>query len=418
VTPRRLRARREHRVAEFPPEESERWLASARRDADPATAGLLAQLEVEYEQYVASREEAVRLFDAGDESAARAIVAERSNQHMARLLVIAERLATLARDQAHAMNAEAARSVRRQSMLVALTALAGVIGSLGVGFLLARSITRPLQRLQLEVELAANRRRVQIRPGADFGSLGEQVSELVRQLEAAIAEERRRALQHEKLSAIGALAAKLAHQLLNPVAGMKTSVQLLARGDGSQEVREVARAVDRELVRVEHLVRRMLTFTRPLSPRFEVCHLSRVLDLAEEVARSELTRTGARLERTTVGKVPPVELDVELMTQAVVNVIVNAAQAAPGQPIAVSTRQTTVDGADRAVVEIRDQGPGIAEAVLPRIFEPFVTTKVEGHGLGLPLSQHIVAGHGGGISARNESDGRGAVFEIWIPLVH
>jgi signal transduction histidine kinase len=395
------------------------WLEDARRDTDDATSEhLLARLEVEYAEYVANREAAMRRYEAGDREAARDLVAGKSLDQMESFLAIAHELADRARAQAATMSESAAADARQLSLLVAATAFLSVLGSLGIGFLLSRSIARPLQRLQLEVELAANRRRIQIRHGDDVGSLGEQVSELVAQLETALGAERQRALQHEKLSAVGALAAKLAHQLLNPVAGMKTSVQLLARdGASPEDVHDIARAVDRELVRVEHLVRRLLTFARPLAPRIEVCHVARLLELAEECARPELVRNQATIERAMPADLPPIEVDVELISQALANVLVNAAQAAPGRPIAVAVRVTTVDGYDRVVIEIGDQGPGIPRDKLGGIFEPFFTTKPTGHGLGLALTQQILVEHSGAIEATNREDGSGAVFTAWLPLI-
>ncbi len=108
------------------------------------------------------------------------------------------------------------------------TSVAGAVASLLVGFLWARRITKPIYELEVQVESAAERTRIQVAPGrAGLETLGDQVSALVEKLEetdAALVEHRRRLVQSEKLSAVGELAAKLAHEVLNPLAGMKAAI--------------------------------------------------------------------------------------------------------------------------------------------------------------------------------------------------
>src|SRR4029078_6364169 len=149
------------------------------------------------------------------------------------------------------------------------------LASLLAGFLWARRITRPIYELQVQVQSASERTRIQIAPGrAGIEALGDQVGALVEKLEetdAALAEHRRRLMQSEKLSAVGELAAKLAHEVLNPLAGMKAAVHLLARqgaaAPGGTELLSTAEALNREISRVEGLVRRLVNYARPLAPR-------------------------------------------------------------------------------------------------------------------------------------------------------
>src|SRR5262249_44647604 len=143
----------------------------------------------------------------------------------------------LTREDAERTLAEAEHNVRRLGFVLVGTSLAGALASLLVGFLWARRITKPIYELAVQVESAAERTRIQVSPEREgLDALGEQVSALVDKLEqtdAALAEHRRRLIQSEKLSAVGELAAKLAHEVLNPLAGMKAAVQLLARQGAS-----------------------------------------------------------------------------------------------------------------------------------------------------------------------------------------
>ena len=196
------------------------------------------------------------------------------------------------RQQGEAALAGSERSLRRLARLLVGTALAGAAASLLVGFLWARRITKPIYELQVQVESAAERTRIQVRSDnkGEFDGLGDQVAALIGKLEetdAALAEHRRRLIQSEKLSAIGELAAKLAHEVLNPLAGMKAAVQLLARAHphDPDRARETARALSAEIARVEELLGRLLNFARPLSPRVEVTSVSGLLDAAVAATR-------------------------------------------------------------------------------------------------------------------------------------
>jgi two-component system sensor histidine kinase HydH len=110
-------------------------------------------------------------------------------------------------------------------------------------------------------------------------------------------------------------------------------------------------------------------------------------------------------------------VDPQLITQAVVNLIANAAQAAPGGTVEVETGRASPHGREEIAIRVLDRGPGIAPGQERNLFKPFFTTKPDGHGLGLAVSQNIVLEHGGQIAATARTDGPGAAFEILIPVV-
>jgi signal transduction histidine kinase len=299
-----------------------------------------------------------------------------------------------------------------------------------VGFLWARRITKPIYELEVQVQSLTERTRIRVAPGRPgLEALGDQVTALVEKLEesdAALAEHRRRLMQSEKLSAVGELAAKLAHEVLNPLAGMKAAVQLLARQGGAGaadgEVLETAEALNREITRVEGLVRRLVNFSRPLAPHVEVAAVGTLLDTALEATQGVLTRHAVTVERREDANLEPVEVDPLLFTQVLVNLLVNAAEAmapAGGGRVEVTTTRAHVLGRDEIAIRVADHGPGISEDHLPQLFKPFFTTKPDGHGLGLAVSQNIVVEHGGRIVAKNRppQEGSGAAFEVQLPVV-
>ena len=212
----------------------ESWLArrATARSPIPSRANGSTRFRTSTPTYDRARKAAIALYDSGKHDEARApwrpITRARSGCG-----ICSTNSAGMARQDAERALAETERSVGRLAHVLVGTSIAGAIASLVVGFLWARRITRPIYELEVQVQSLTERTRIQVAPGrAGLEALGDQVTALVEKLEesdAALAEHRRRLMQSEKLSAVGELAAKLAHEVLNPLAGMKAAVQLLAR---------------------------------------------------------------------------------------------------------------------------------------------------------------------------------------------
>jgi signal transduction histidine kinase len=406
----------------------ESWLASAHtKVTSRELAGVLDAIQREYGAYDSIRKQAVSRHDEGRVEEAKTVL-QGNYVRTQRLWRLFQEFAGIARREAERALADAQRNVARLGRILVGTSMVGAAASLLVGFWWARRATRPIYELEVQIESAAERTRIQVAPGrAGLEALGDQVRALVEKLEetdTALGEHRRRLVQSEKLSAMGELAAKLAHEVLNPLAGMKAAIQLLARQGaatpGGAPVVETAEALNREIARVEGLVRRLVNYSRPLAPRVEIVTVSGLMDSAEEATRSAFQRSGIRLVRTEAPVLPPVEVDPLLFTQAMVNLLINAIEAsgADGAQVELSAIHPT-GGHDEVVLRVADHGPGLEEAHLPELFKPFFTTKPDGHGLGLAVTQNIVLEHGGRIEARNRppEQGSGAVFEIHLPVV-
>jgi signal transduction histidine kinase len=407
----------------------EGWLARSLQGAGgEASTKLLGQIQRVYREYDDVRRRAVALYQDGRLDGAKAELA--SNDARTRTLwALFRDFGRLARADAEASLAEQKQKLARLGRILVGTSLAGAIASLLVGFLWARKVTKPIYELGVRVESAAERTRIKVTPGrAGLDLIGEQVTALVSKLEetdAALAEHRRRLVQSEKLSAIGELAAKLAHEVLNPLAGMKAAVQLLARQAAQTPTGaatlETCEALNREISRVEGLLRRLMTFARPLSPRVELVSVDAIIDSALNATGPILRDLKVAVDRRSDPGLPPIEADPALLTQVLVNLLTNAAQAmAPaGGPIEVDARRTVVLGRDEVAIQVSDHGPGIPADAVPDLFKPFFTTKRDGHGLGLAVSQNIVLEHGGKIvgTNRKREEGGGATFEVQLPLV-
>jgi signal transduction histidine kinase len=408
----------------------EAWLTRANAAADsPTSRSLLQRIGAEYHAFNDKGREAIYLYDTGQlEKAKERLTARAANARNARALF--DELAARARLDAQRHLAEQEGIFRRLAFVLVVTSIVGAVASLLLGFLWSRRVTKPIYELQVQIQSAAERTRIQIAPGHEgVEAFGAQVRALAEKLEAtdaALAENRRNLIQSEKLSAVGELAAKLAHEVLNPLAGMKAAVQLLARHGVSQpvgvDVLSTAEALNREITRVEGLVRRLVNYSRPLAPRLEVVSVGSLLDAAEEASQTVLERCGTSVDRSQGADQQRVEVDPLLVTQALSNLIANAAQAtaAAGRTdgVELGADRTQVHGRDQIVIRVSDRGLGLPDSHLRELFKPFFTTKPDGHGLGLAVSQNVVLEHGGRISARNRppEQGTGAVFEIQLPI--
>lgn len=402
------------------------WLNNAQQHCEDAEARQQLQaIGDKYREYDATRQTSIAEFDAGHSQEAQAAIA-RGQQTMELLLGICQRFTELGQRQAKQELEQEHRALRNHTWLLLLASIAGTAASLAMGFLLARRVGKPIYELQLQVESAVQKTRISVPAGRrGLLAIGDHMAALLRKLEetdAAILEQRRRLIQSEKLSAIGEVAAKLAHEILNPLAGMKAAVQLQLRTPpGAQispaEIRETGLALDQEITRVEQLLRRLLNYARPLSPRLENCQLQRLVDQATEAARSELGRAQANLVVEMTAEIGPLEVDPLLITQALANLLINAAQVSPPQgQVTLTVHKISHLGRPYVALVVRDAGRGIAPEHMAQLFHPFFTTKPHGHGLGLAVTQNIVMEHGGQISAQNRDSG-GAEFAIMLPLV-
>jgi signal transduction histidine kinase len=420
----------------------EKWLA--RTASDPPGHALLEKIQQEYLAYDQARRHSIALYDGGELAEAKATLADNYNR-VRRLLGYFQELGRVERLQAEATLASSETSLRRLARGLVGTAIIGAVASLLAGFWWARRITKPIYELQVQIQSAAERTRIQIAPGGgDLDELAPRIAALVEKLEATdaeLAEHRRRLIQSEKLSAVGELAAKLAHEVLNPLAGMKAAVQLLARqaersGAPPAEasaaagvlatVGTTAEALNREISRVEALVRRLVNYSRPLAPRFTVSTVPALVAGALEAAGPALSRSGAKVTERMEPDLPPLEVDPLLIVQALTNLLTNAVQAVVGQAGSPPIPELEVHasgvrrlGREEVLIAVTDNGPGLSAEQRRNLFHPFFTTKADGHGLGLAISHNILLEHGGRIEAGNRpaAQGSGAVFEVYLPIV-
>ena len=221
-----------------------------------------------------------------------------------------------------------------------------------------------------------------------------------------------------------ALAAGLAHEIKNPLAGLQGSAELLAR-EADGVAREYAQVIAREAKRVDGLVRELLDLARPASLQAAPVNVHAVLRDVMLLAKGMPGGERIAFTHHFDPSLPPIHGDGEKLTQVVLNIVRNAVEAVREVPDpevifetgVASVRVRHASGRTRplARVAVRDNGTGIPEAMIPRLFTPFATSKAQGTGLGLAVSRRIVEAHGGRIEVRNRN-GHGAEAVLYLPL--
>jgi two-component system, NtrC family, sensor histidine kinase HydH len=320
---------------------------------------------------------------------------------------------------------ESAETDRRMGfwLMVGLIVI-GTVGSLAglfLGYGVARSLRQSIYHLSVRVQDAADKLgqdvpAVALTDDGDLRHLHRQMQAVIQDIEQVVSklqQREREVLRAEQLAAVGQLAAGLAHELRNPLTSIKLLVQTNREETGEVGVPpEDLDVIELEIRRMERCLQTFLDFARPPRPE------RRLIDLADPVHRT-LALVGARAGKQGVGvrflspQAPLlVEADGEQLQQLLVNLTLNALDMMPqGGMLEVESRE--VEG--RAELRVRDTGPGVAPELLPRLFEPFVSSKETGLGLGLVISRRIAETHGGTLTAANRPEG-GACFTLQLPM--
>jgi two-component system NtrC family sensor kinase len=251
----------------------------------------------------------------------------------------------------------------------------------------------------------------------DVGQLGRQFNEMVEQLDQNRHEiedlHKREMARAEHLATLGELAAGLAHEIRNPLAGIAGVVDIMGRElPPNSPSRAVIGDVHREVLHIQAILNDLLSYARPRPPNFHAADLNTTVEQAVVLARQQVMTKPIQILFQPNPSLPPVEHDPALIQQVVLNITLNGIQAIAG------TGQVTLavqQNHDNVAITISDTGRGISAEALPRIFKPFFTTRNEGTGLGLSLANGIVHSHGGRIEVASTL-GKGTNFKIWLPV--
>ncbi len=223
--------------------------------------------------------------------------------------------------------------------------------------------------------------------------------------------------QADRLSALGLLAASVAHEVRNPLVSVRTFAQLLPERLHDEEFRTSFRELAlAEIDRISLLVNDLLAFARPVAPEVHETDLNDILGQICRLVDGEAKKRALDVRTSLDTTLPSVAIDEARVKQVFLNVVLNAIHACDaGGCVDLATREVVRDDVSYFQVEVCDSGCGIPAGDLGRIFDPFFTTKAGGSGLGLFIAQRIVREHGGFIEVAS-TPGEGAVFHVNFPM--
>ncbi len=250
----------------------------------------------------------------------------------------------------------------------------------------------------------------------EIGELGRSFNEMVRQLRETREEiqqlHRTQMTRAEHLATLGELAAGLAHEIRNPLAGIAGVIEIIGRDlPADSATRDILKEVEQEVRHIQKILNELLDYARPKEPRPRAADLNTTAERAVALARQQAASRPVEMELRLAAELGPVEHDPDAIQQVLLNLLLNALQA-----IENSGKILVEIGAEGeyATIAVTDSGCGISPEHLPNIFKPFYTTKGKGTGLGLSLARRIVDSHGGRIQVESEP-GRGSTFRVWLP---
>jgi two-component system, NtrC family, sensor kinase len=244
-------------------------------------------------------------------------------------------------------------------------------------------------------------------------TLEDKVKERTQELEKA----RIRLVQQEKMASLGRLSAGVAHEINNPLTSILVFSTILRDklDAGHADYRKVSTIVN-ETIRCREIVDRLLAFSRQDEPRKEKRQINQVINRSLELLKNQALFQNIRVDLRLSRDLPEVSIDVNQIQQVFVNILINAADAMPrGGDLAIRSYVASLPEGRVVVCEFSDTGRGIPEEDIPRLFDPFFSTKDKGTGLGLSICYGIIQRHGGKIEVRSKKD-QGSLFTVQLPL--
>jgi two-component system sensor histidine kinase HydH len=311
------------------------------------------------------------------------------------------------------------RVLRRVAWGMAGIGVFGGFAGLVFGYGVARGLSLSIRRLQVRIRDAAGKLgpdppEIVLTGEGDFSRLHEQFDQLAARIERVVQElqaREREVLRAEQLAAVGQLAAGVAHEVRNPLTSIKMLVQA-AIEDGDQGLTgEDLRVIEHEVRRVERSLQTFLDFARPPRPERRPVELTGLVRGVLGLVRGRAEKQGVALRFHTPPAGVTLTGDAGQLQQVLVNLVLNALDAMPGGGV---LRVAVREAAGRVEVEVADTGPGVPTEIRPKLFQPFVSGKDTGLGLGLVISRRIAEDHGGSITPADRPGG-GAAFTVTLP---
>jgi signal transduction histidine kinase len=300
----------------------------------------------------------------------------------------------------------------------------GIIGTVGLAWTYVTPISRVVDAAR-RVAAGSLEQRLPEKRRDEIGELNRSFNEMVERLREK-AELEARLHQAERLSAVAHLASGIAHEVRNPLNLINLSIDHMrarfapAGAEERAEFTRLAEHIKKEVHRLNQMIETFLKYGKPLKLSRQPADLRTLVDEVLEVAARQTAAASVRVSRDYAAQLPTAWVDVAHLKTCFLNLVLNAVQAMPkGGELRVAVHgapdDATAPDGRRVVLTFDDTGTGIAPADLPKIFEPYFTTKEVGIGLGLALTKKIIEEHGGQIALSSEP-GTGTRARLVLPV--
>lgn len=251
--------------------------------------------------------------------------------------------------------------------------------------------------------------------GDEIGELTEVFNQMVTDLRVNLKKLEKANMEKcrlERLSLLGQMSARVAHEIKNPLNAIKGAANYLKRNFEGEILQEFLRIIEEETERLNDIVSDFLNFSKPTPPVKVLSNLNLLVEDTVQLVDGEIREKRLNLVLDTDSSLKPFKFDYAKLKQALLNLLVNAIEETePGGVIEVKTQRKD----SYVLLSVRDSGRGIAPEVLEHVFKPFFTTKTRGSGLGLAIVEQIVKEHEGEISVESVVD-KGSIFTITLPV--
>ncbi len=311
--------------------------------------------------------------------------------------------------------------VERNSLIsfaAALVALSVLLGAMTVLLVTrpVKGIIRTMQRARdgdLKVRYLTSRTD-------EIGSLAENLNAMLFELDKTREEllkcHESDMQKAEKMATVGELAAAIAHDIKNPLAGISGAIQVFAEDFPKDDPRRnIIDEILREIARLDRSVKDLLSYARPPEPHFVKASIMPIIERVVRLVSGQCRQQGIEIDVEPSNDAIDIDVDPEQIQQVFLNIILNSVQSMSEGGGKIKIRTSINSETGMAEVSFRDTGPGIPEPIIKNIFKPFFTTKHTGTGLGLAISKNTVEKHGGTILVDSRL-GVGTVFRVLFPL--
>ena len=391
-------------------------LSEVRKLARTATdRETLDQIASGYAKYIRDKDQVIALYKAGErEEGAKLHWKVRS--HFFKIRDLCEEYQNVHKRRINLARTESEIQANRLRIIAATTVWTAIVLGALLAFVLTRQILNPLRRLALgghgaggAVESKDEVKAVSRRVRSLMEDMGQTRIELERSQEHL--------LQSGKLALVGRLAAGMAHSIRNPLTSVKMRLFSMGRTlELSVTQEDDFEVISAEIRHIDNIVQNFLEFSRPPKLKMQKVSPSDVVDMALQLLRHRLESYNAHVKLNRQRRLPEIMADPEQLKEVLANLLVNAGEAMEdGGRIVVSEQDGLIEPLGRVVViQVKDNGPGVPQAIQDKLFEPFYSTKEDGTGLGLSIAARIVEEHGGWLNLRSQ-EGKGATFTITLP---